>query len=39
VVLAPGVASRSFAGGTAEKIWPKPPSWIGTTITAAKAVM
>ena len=28
-MLAPGTASSTFAGGTAAKILPKPPSWIG----------
>ena len=30
-----GTASSSLAGGTAEKMLPKPPSLIGTTTTAA----
>ena len=37
--LALGVTSSSFSGGTAAKILPQPPSWIGMMMTAAKAVM
>jgi len=38
VVWGPGTANNSFCGGTAAKIFPKPPSSIGMTMTAAKAV-
>ena len=35
----PGVANNSFDSGMAANIFANPPSWIGTAITAAKAVI